>query len=204
MSKVYVFWDNSNLFIAAQDVAQQRDSVSERTAVRLHFANLYRLAIMGRTVVRTYVVGSIPPDLAIWARLERDTGAEIELLERGAQSGREQAVDAALQVQMLRALVDETEPCTAVLLTGDGAGYLDGVGFHADLERMHNRGWGIEVLSWDDACNPRLKDWARSAGVYVPLNAHYKKITFLEGGRFVEAPNFKNRACAHPGGTRTL
>ena len=27
-------------------------------------------------------------------------------------------------------------------MTGDGAGYDDGVGFHADMERMYAAGWG--------------------------------------------------------------
>jgi hypothetical protein len=204
MDRVYVFWDNSNIFISAQDVAERREGVMERHAVRLQFDQLYKLAAFGRNVVKTFVVGSVPPEVRVWARLQQSTGAIIELQERGEYSGGEQAVDAALQVQMLRALADEDEPCVAVLLTGDGAGYLDGVGFHADLERMQRRRWGIEVLSWDHACNQRLKAWAKEVGAYVPLDAHYKKITFIEGGRRVEAPKFTNRTRALPGGGRAL
>lgn len=200
VERVYIFWDNSNIFVSAQDVAERRDGVLQRHAVRLQFDHLYYLAAMGRTVVRTFVVGSIPPEVRVWARLQESTGAEIELQERGEFSGGEQGVDAALQVQMLRALADEDEPCVAVLLTGDGAGYLDGVGFHADLERMQRKRWGIEVLSWDHSCNQRLKTWAKEAGVYVPLDAHYRKITFIESGRRSEAPKFSNRARALPGG----
>lgn len=200
MERVYLFWDNSNIFISAQDVAERREGLMQRHAVRLKFEHIYRLAAMGRQVVRTFVVGSIPPEVRIWARLQESTGAQIELMERGEYSGCEQGVDAALQVQMLRALADEDQPCVAVLLTGDGAGYLDGVGFHTDLERMHRRKWGIEVLSWDHSCNSRLKAWTKEVGGYVPLDAHYKKITFIEGGRMVEPPHFPNRTRAIPGG----
>lgn len=204
MERIYIFWDNSNIFISAQTVAERRDGVLQRHAVRLQFDHLFHLAAMGRHVVKTFVVGSIPPEVRVWARLQESTGAKIELHERGQYSGVEQGVDAALQVQMLRALADEEEPCVAVLLTGDGAGYLDGAGFHADLERMHRRRWGIEVLSWDHSCNDRLKTWAKDVGAYVPLDAHYKKITFIEGGRRAEAPKFTNRTRALPDGGRAF
>ena len=204
MDRVYIFWDNSNIFISAQDVAERKEGVMDRHAIRLQFDQLYHLAAMGRNVIRTFVVGSIPPEVRVWARLRQSTGAVIDLQERGEYSGGEQSVDAALQVQMLRALADEDEPCVAVLLTGDGAGYLDGVGFHADLERMQRKGWGIEVLSWDHACNHRLKAWAKEVGAYVPLDAHYRKITFIEGGRRVEAPKFSNRTRALPGGGKAF
>lgn len=198
-ARVYVFWDNSNIFIPAQEVAARREGPIAASTVRLHFEHLYRLAVMGRTVANAFCVGSVPPDLGkVWKRLKTDTGANIELFERGQESGTEQAIDQALQVRMLRALADEDEPQIAVLMTGDGAGYLDGVGFHADLERMQKRGWGIEVLSWDEACNNRLKEWAKKFGVYVPLEMFYWQVTFTEGGRVSKLPKFNNRSLAQP------
>ena len=41
---------------------------------------------------------------------------------------------------MLRAVSDHRDPQIAVLMTGDGAGYDDGVGFHADMAQMHAAG----------------------------------------------------------------
>ena len=85
----------------------------------------------------------------------------VQLLERGALQGREQGVDQLLQTAMLRDGFDYNgDPGIAVLLTGDGSGFDDGVGFHADLERMRNRGWRIEVLSWRHSCNRRMREWA--------------------------------------------
>jgi hypothetical protein len=183
MTDVHIFWDNSNIFIPAKYAANRRDGPMLEHAVRIQFDNIYRLASAARDVATAVCVGSVPPELeAVWGRLEQ-AGVDVELYERGSGSGTEQGIDQCLQVHMLRALADSTEPSIAVLLTGDGAGYEDGAGFHADLERMAKRGWGIEVLSWDMACNKRLKEWAKRTGVYIPLDSYYDAVTFIEKGR---------------------
>jgi hypothetical protein len=115
-----------------------------------------------------------------------------------AGTGSEQAVDQALQVHMLRALADHEEPQVAVLVTGDGAGYDTGAGFHADLERMARRGWGIEVMAWDLSCNRRLREWAEENGCFVPLEEHYDAITFVQGGRHSAALNLTRRPVSRP------
>ena len=75
------------------------------------------------------------------------------------------------------------DPGIVVLLTGDGAGYLEGADFHSTLERMHRRQWHIEILSWVHACNQRMRRWAENNGVFVPLDDFYDAITFMEPSR---------------------
>ena len=181
MAKVFVYWDNSNIFIGAKDVAAERDGAGARFRVRVDFRNLLDLARVGRDVEHAVAVGSIPPELRhVWNRLENE-GVTVHLLERGAIQGGEQGVDQVLQTAMLRDAFDHNgDPGTAVLLTGDGAGFESGVGFHADLERMHRRGWRIEVLSWRHSCNRRMREWAEAKGKFVALDDFYESITFLE------------------------
>ena len=94
---------------------------------------------------------------------------------------REQGVDQALQTAMLRDAFDYNgDPGIAVMLTGDGAGFDDGVGFHADLERMRRRGWRVEVLSWRHSCNRAMRRWAEQYGRFVALDDFYQSVTFLE------------------------
>ena len=69
------------------------------------------------------------------------------------------------------------------LLTGDSAGYYEGQGFHRTLERIHKRGWRVEVLSWAHSCNEGMRRWAEANGVFVPLDDHYEAITFREPSR---------------------
>ena len=195
---VLIFWDNSNIYIPAKYVANRQEGASAEFDIRIHFDNLFTLARAGRNVLRGVCVGSVPPELEhVWNRL-RETGITVELYERGEATGTEQGVDQCLQVYMLRALADFQTPAVAVLLTGDGAGYESGAGFHADLERLHKHGWGIEVLSWDIACNKRLKAWAQSAGVYVSLEAYYNSVTFRERLRRAQPLSLTHRPRATP------
>ena len=181
MDKVFIYWDNSNIFISAQQVAVDREGEQARFRLRIHFRNLLELARAGRGIEHAIAVGSIPPELRhVWNRLENE-GVTVQLLERGALQGREQGVDQALQTAMLRDGFDYNgNPGIAVMLTGDGAGFRDGVGFHADLERMRRRGWRVEVLSWRHSCNRRMREWAERHGKFIALDDFYDSVTFLE------------------------
>ena len=181
MEKVFIYWDNSNIFISARQVAGEREGVDARYRVRVDFRNLLELARAGRDIERAIAVGSIPPELRhVWNRMENE-GITVRLLERGAMEGGEQGVDQTLQTAMLRDALDfNGSPGIAVMLTGDGSGFHDGVGFHADLERMHSRGWRIEVLSWRHSCNRRMREWAEQNGRFIALDDHYDSVTFLE------------------------
>lgn len=197
MRKVHVFWDNSNIFISAQRALSKLGRQS--SGIRIDFENMLKLAIGGRPFARGHCVGSVPPEVwAVWDQLAKKTGIKPELFERGAASGKEQAVDQALQVQMLRTLVDEQSPQIAVLLTGDGKGYADGVGFHADLERLYEKGWAIEVLSWEDSCARPLKEWVQSVGCFIRLDDYIDSIVFEQGTTKVKPLNLKKRPTANP------
>jgi hypothetical protein len=196
-SKVSIFWDNSNIYIPAQFVANKRDRGFASREVRVHFQNLFDLARAGRPVDRAVCVGSVPPELEIvWKHLKK-TGVKVELYERGEGSGSEQGVDQCLQVHMLRSLTD-LAPGVVVILTGDGAGYDSGTGYHADLERMHRGGWGVEVISWDCAVNKKLKTWAEKEGVYIPLENYYDSVTFSSGTRDAKHLSLTHRPTVKP------
>lgn len=199
MHKVHLFLDNSNIFISAQDEARKKEGTTVKHKIRLQFDNLIKLALSGRPLGSVFVVGSVPPDQQeIWDRLEQATGVKPELYERGQFSGGEQGIDQCLQVHMLRAASDNPDPQVAILMTGDGAGYDDRIGFHADLERMYTAGWGVEVISWRTHCKRDLREWATKNGVFVALDEYYDQITFVEGGRFSKPLNLSTRPIARP------
>lgn len=186
MNGVFIYWDNSNTFHEAQRLAEERNEGSNaRSRVRINFENTLRLAHANRTVERAVAAGSIPPEMRqMWNRMEA-AGVEVQLFDRGSPGRGEQGMpDQMLQLRMLRdALQYNGDPGIVVLLTGDGAGYLEGAGFRVDLEQMHKRGWRIEILSWAHSCNQRMRRWAEENGVFVALDDFYEAITFMEPSR---------------------
>ena len=183
MDEVFVYWDNSNIFHEMQRLAEERDEGPDaRYRVRIHFDNLLRLAHADRPLRKAFAAGSIPPEMrGLWNRMEA-RGVEVALFDRGQPDrGEQEMPDRLLQLRMLEDALDfNGTPGIVTLLTGDGAGYLEGAGFHRTLERMHRRRWRVEILSWRHSCNQRMRGWAEENGVFVALDDFYESITFLE------------------------
>ena len=186
MSGVVVYWDNSNIFHEAQRIAEERDGTAgARYLVRIHFDNMLRLAHADRPLEKAVAAGSIPPEMRqLWNRMENND-VEVNLFDRGVRDrGEQDTPDRWLQLRMLEDALDNNgDPGIVALLTGDGAGYVEGKGFHSTLERMHRRGWKVEVLSWAHSCNRRMREWADENGAFVPLDEYYGAITFREPSR---------------------
>ena len=186
MDSVFIYWDNSNIFHEAQRLAEEgAEGANARYRVRINFDNLLRLAHADRPMQRAIAAGSVPPELRqLWNRMESN-GVEVQLFDRGSpERGEQEMPDRLLQLRMLEDALDfNGNPGIVVLLTGDGAGYLEGASFHSTLERMHRRGWRVEILSWAHSCNQRMRRWAEENGVFVALDEFYEAITFLEPSR---------------------
>lgn len=181
MRGVFVYWDNSSIFYEAQRIADLKDGTpGARYLVRIHFDNLLRLACADRPLVQALAAGAIPPELnQLWNRLE-NRGVAVERFDRSDRECGEQDIpDRWLQLRMLEDGLDyHYSPGIIALLTGDGAGYVEGRGFHRTLDRMHRRGWRVEVLSWAHSCRRGMRRWAEQNGVFIPLDDYYNAITF--------------------------
>ena len=56
-------------------------------------------------------------------------------------------------------------------------------GFFADLKKLHNVGWNVEVYAWDETCHRGMKDFAEQNWNFTNLTDSYYHITFLQGVR---------------------
>ena len=186
MDRVFIYWDTSNVFHEAQRLAEEKaEGPGARFRVRLHFENTLRLAHADRPVEKAIAAGSVPPEMRqLWNRMESE-GMRVRLFDRGAPDrGEQEMLDRMLQLEMLQDALDyNSDVGIVVLLTGDGAGYIEGAGFHSTLERMHRRGWRVEILSWAHSTNQRMRRWAEQNGVFVALDDFYDSITFMEPSR---------------------
>lgn len=126
MSKVHIFWDNSNIhFVGLNNVMPIKEPGHDRGDYRTYFKGLLQLAHRGRETGKVYLAGSIPPENdSLWNYI-KSLGIQVELLER-TKENRENANDVSIQAAMLRTAMDNLgENDTFVLLTGDGAGSLE-------------------------------------------------------------------------------
>ena len=178
--------DNSNIFHEAQRLAEERgEGPNARYRVRIHFDHMLCLAHADRPLKKALAAGSVPPEMRqLWNRME-SKGVEVHLFDRGTpERGEQEMPDRVLQLRMLEDALDYNgDPGIVVMLTGDGAGYLEGAGFHSTLERMHKRGWRVEILSWAHSCNQRMREWAEENGAFIALDDFYEAITFMEPSR---------------------
>ena len=186
MDSVFIYWDNSNIFHEAQRLAEERgEGPNARYRVRIHFDHMLCLAHADRPLKKALAAGSVPPEMRqLWNRME-SKGVEVHLFDRGTpERGEQEMPDRVLQLRMLEDALDYNgDPGIVVMLTGDGAGYLEGAGFHSTLERMHKRGWRVEILSWAHSCNQRMREWAEENGAFIALDDFYEAIAFMEPSR---------------------
>ena len=193
MKKVFIYWDNSNIFYQVGQLARELngDDHTSPYRVRIHFENLLRLAHADRQVEKAYVAGSIPPETKpLWDNL-RNKGVNVSLYDRGSVfDGEQQVPDQVLQLRMMEDYIDnlDNDPGVVVLLSGDRGNYEEGRGFHRTLERAYKMGWGIELLSWEDSCSWVMRQWVDMHGVFVKLDDYYKSITFLTPAEFGAIP----------------
>ena len=119
-NKVFIYWDNSNIFHEAQRIAEERNHGPDaRYRVRINFANMLHLAHADRTMERAYAAGSVPPEMRqLWNRLESE-GVEVHLFDRGnTGAGEQEMPDWVLQLRMLEDALDYNgTPGIVVLLT---------------------------------------------------------------------------------------
>ena len=181
---VYIYWDHSNIFIEAQNMAHEvdhkefGDDVAYR--VRINFHNLLELAREDRMLVKAVAAGSVPPEMkSVWKSLQAE-GVRTEIIDRSEMGGSEKDIpDLHLQREMLLdGMINK--PGTIVLLTGDGAGWAYGKVFLPTLQGLKSGGWNVELLSWTNSCNKWLREWVIEKGHFTSLDHFYNSVTFLE------------------------
>src|SRR5437870_4810801 len=103
---VIVYFDNSNMFINAQEFAAQNFLVPFDTRCRLDMGKLLNLARRGRTVLRASLYGSEPPALdTVWEGI-RNKYIEVRIFPRSSWDNREKEIDTSLTADAVEALIE--------------------------------------------------------------------------------------------------
>jgi hypothetical protein len=146
--------------------------------------------------VDTFVmVGSLPPSNdPLWQRvseLRNYVRGKFELIKLNRDTAnKEQGVDDTLRAELFRFCTANVDnPGSVALLTGDGAGYSRGKGFHDAVEIVSSKlKWQVELCAWDCSCHAAMKSLASAHPMckYRNLELAYNEITFIGRGRRVK------------------
>ncbi|MFT8642862.1 NYN domain-containing protein [Gluconacetobacter sp.] len=190
IGKTHIFMDNSNIFGGAQRTAREKESAPWKS-VRIDYQKLF--AVIGRkraSLGTSMLAGSVPPgNDALWEAAQT-AGFDTTLLRRvESDDGRliEQGVDEALHLKIGNILLDEDQPGTIVLLTGDGATTEQECSFTKQVERAAKRGWKVEIWSWRSQLSPKLRDMRLRFPDLVTVNyldEWYWGLVFLKAGEY--------------------
>jgi len=185
----HIFLDNSNIYGGAQRVAREKEKVQTWHCVRVDYKNLFRVLRHGKTDYgASMLAGSVPPgNEALWDAA-KDAGFDTTLLRRvNLDTGRlaEQGVDEAIHLRISNLLLDEDEPGTIVIATGDGAQTEQGCSFTDQVVRAAKKNWKVEIWSWQSQLSSRLRDTRLRFPDQVrifKLDEWYWSVTFIKGG----------------------
>ena len=185
---VHIVWDNSNIWLGGRDTRARIEPTVIQYAFRIHFENLYNLVLNTRPPGQRYFGGSVPPEAETLWKFVENLGCETNLLHRVAAGG-EQAVDEILHLKMADLLLDIEPPETLALLSGNGHTSQFQSSFPAHVQRALDRGWGVEIYSWECSMSHKGYDGIlknHSQAKYIKLDDFYGEITFIQEGMYYD------------------
>jgi hypothetical protein len=169
-TRIYLFVDDSNIFIEGQRTASNRDpsDASARRTFRIDFGRLVEWIAEGRTVTDVYLVGSRPPAADSFWKVLSKKGIRSQIFDR--QAGREKGVDHDLVAEMVEAsILQKKEDAVIALVAGDGD-------YRSTLDRLNKKGWQLEVYFWSSGCSPLV----RNTPWYINLDPHFREFCYFE------------------------
>ncbi len=169
-TRVYLFIDDSNIFIEGQRTASNRQpmNATARATFRIDFGRLLQWIAERRTITDVYLVGSRPPEADSFWKVLPAKGIRAHIFDR--QAGREKGVDHDLVAEMVEASVlEKKDDAVIALVAGDGD-------YRSTLDRLNNKGWQLEVYFWSSGCSPLI----RNTRWYVNLDPHFREFCYFE------------------------
>jgi len=126
---VYLYIDNSNLFIETQKFAAQKNelNLSQDKSCRVNVEKLLEKLLNGREFVQgtayvsSYEDSSLPykPMDNVW-KIYKDRGLEVKEFDRSTWTGKEKKVDTTIVADAVEQIVlNQHEPHCIILVTGD-------------------------------------------------------------------------------------
>jgi uncharacterized LabA/DUF88 family protein len=139
---IYIFCDNSNIFIEGQWAAGRADGMKgPNTEFRIDYGQLLSVCAGGRRVEQAKLYGSVPPaNDSLWRYIQKQ-GWNVKTMERNL-ANKEKGLDLEIALDM-NDLSRDVPAATMLLLAGDGD-YL------SLIPRLQQRGWKVEIAFYQN------------------------------------------------------
>lgn len=140
---LYIFCDNSNIFLEGQWAAARAEGRrGPHPEFRIDYGQLISVCAEGRDVRQANLYGSVPPQNDSLWRAIRGQGWKVKTLERN-YAGKEKGLDVEIALDMSDLSRDIAPAETMLLLAGDGD-------YQTLIPRLQQRGWVIEVAFYEN------------------------------------------------------
>lgn len=162
-SKLHIFIDNSNIWIAAKSVGGLKKPFNwkEDPRIRVDYGNLLEAIANERPISKPTLYGSRPPDNdSLWKKFEY-LGINVKCEDRSKCTGKEKKVDGHI-VADITDLAGTCSPSTIALASGDS----DPI---PGIEKALKKGWKIEIYTWEHAATNDFKTLVSEKGERVSL-----------------------------------
>ena len=186
--KVWIYVDDSNLWIEGKKAYAKAHNLltSEDPRARFDIGQLNEVVAEGREVGGRMLYGSKPPPVdTVWAKME-EQGWNVKIENKSYHTGKEKQVDSKLITDVV-SVVNREKIGTVIIVAGD-------VDYKPPIEEALDRGWNVEVWSWEKALSAAIRDHRRRGkGLRVEyLNGHIPRIMFVN--REFDPARFKEEA----------
>ena len=169
--KVYVFVDNSNVWIEGKKVAGRlhKPPIPSNGRYRIEYGTLLQHVIDGRDLAAVpKLYGSEPPpNDSVW-KVIRSRGFDVKVFKRNIFN-REKGVDMRMGLDIGRLTLTEKTAGAVVIVAGDAD-------FVQVVDDAHGAGWKVEVWYWGNCAG----DLRKAVDRFESLNSVAYKIGFDE------------------------
>lgn len=168
---VYVFVDNSNLWIEGKKLSGRRSkpAVPSNHLYRIEYGQLLKHVLDGRNLAAIpKLYGSEPPpNDSVW-KMIRSKGFDVKVFKRNIFN-KEKGLDMRMGLDIGR-LVLTTKPAETIAIVAGDADFIQVV------DEAHGEGWKLEVWYWSNAAG----DLRKAVDRFESLDGALNKVGFEE------------------------
>lgn len=176
---IWIYVDDSNIWIMAKQLAAKKLKTKEDHRVRIDVGKLTDVVARGRPVAQGFVYGSEPPPVdSVWEKIKECGWSVPPPKRRSMVTGKEKGVDAQLVADITeKACTTLLEDRTTIVIISGDADVMPAI-----RVVLRYPGWKVEVCMWENALSSDLKR--------LPQKEQNVQVHYLD--KFLERITFTN------------